>query len=307
MKILLTGGAGFIGSHILDNYLYAGHNILVVDNLSTGKIENIPDGVNLEQVDITDPKIETLVQEFQPEVINHQAAQIDVRRSVDDPTFDAQVNILGSLTLLEAARKVGSVKKIIFASSGGAAYGEAEQIPTSESEPVKPISPYGIAKISVEYYLHYYYHVYHIPYIALRYANVYGPRQNPHGEAGVVAIFYERMLHQKPFVINGSGEQTRDFVYVKDVAQANLASLDTDFIGALNISTCTETSINDLVSLMAQSLDLPEDIPHGPGKAGEQMRSCLTYQKAQEKLTWQPKVDLNQGLLETAAYFKTRQ
>lgn len=305
MKILVTGGAGFIGSHIVDAYINAGHSVLIVDNLSSGKVEQINPKAEFKKADITDSKISEIISSFKPEIINHQAAQIEVRTSVENPTLDAKINILGSLNLLEAARNVGSVKKFIFASSGGATYGEAEIVPTTEIYPTRPISPYGVAKLSVEHYLYYYKAVYGLNYIALRYANVYGPRQNPHGEAGVVAIFYQRMLSKKGFVINGDGEQTRDFVFVEDVAHANLASLNCDYVGPINVGTSIETSINTLVENMVGSLGINTHIAHGEAKAGEQKRSCLSYDLAQEKLSWNPQVSLTDGLAKTAGFFKS--
>lgn len=304
MRILVTGGAGFIGSHIVELYLENGHEVLVLDNLSTGKESNIPPQAKLAKIDLNDSQLESVLTSFKPEVINHQAAQIDVRKSVEDPSFDAQVNIQGTLKLLEAARKSRSVKKIIFASSGGAVYGDASKVPTPETYPTHPISPYGVSKLSVEHYLHYYRHLYGLDYLALRYSNVYGPRQNPHGEAGVVAIFYQRILGKQPFTINGDGTQSRDFVFVKDVARASLFGVETDFTGAINIGTAQEIILNDLVNQMAQSIHYNQEIPHGPAKAGEQMRSCLSYQQAQKILGWQPQVTLEQGLLETANFFK---
>jgi len=305
MKILVTGGAGFIGSHIVALYTKAGHEVLVIDNLSSGSKKNVDQKAHFEQVDINDPSLHEIIGRFKPEIVNHQAAQIDVRKSVEDPSYDAQVNIVGSLKVFEAARKAGSLKKILFASSGGAAYGDTDTIPTDESVPAKPISPYGIAKVSVEMYLYYYNQIYNIPYIALRYSNVYGPRQNPHGEAGVVAICFQRLLSGKEFVINGDGEQTRDFVFVEDVARASLLALDSEFIGEVNIATSVETSIKSLVHQMATSIEHKDEIPHGPAKTGEQKRSCLDYSKAENELGWKPEVDITTGIAKTAEYFKS--
>lgn len=306
MRILITGGAGFIGSHIAETYLENDHQVLIVDNFSSGNRSNVPKEAEVVEADVTEDKIADVIESYKPEIVNHQAAQIDVRTSVENPALDAQINIIGSLKLLEAIRKVGTVKKVLFASSGGAAYGEAEIIPTTEDEIVKPISPYGVAKVSVEHYLFYYNQVFGLPYTALRYANVYGPRQNPHGEAGVVSIFYQRILSGKEFIINGEGNQTRDFVFVKDVARANLQATQQDIVGAINIGTAKETSINELVTKMAKSIDYAETINHGPAKAGEQMRSCLSFDKAEETLGWQPQVGLDDGLQQTAAFFKAQ-
>ena len=306
MKILVTGGAGFIGSHIVDTYIAAGHEVLVIDNLSSGKASNLNSKARLEEKDINDPSVFKLISTFAPDVINHQAAQIEVSTSVENPTYDAEINIVGTLSILEAARKTPSVKKVLFASSGGAVYGEAETIPTSESQPTRPISPYGVAKLSVEHYLYYYNQVYGLPYVALRYSNVFGPRQNPHGEAGVIAIFFQRVLAQQEFIINGEGNQTRDFVFVSDVANASLLALDTSYIGSLNISTKVETSLNVLVDKMCLAVDYANPIKHGPAKPGEQMRSCIDFQLAHKEMNWSPKYDLNKGIKLTAEFFKSQ-
>lgn len=299
---MVTGGAGFIGSHLVDAYLEAGHEVAVLDNFSTGVREQIPQQVKVYELDLNSPDLEAAVAEFGPTLINHHAAQIDVRRSVEDPSFDAEVNILGSIRLLEAARK-SQVTKFLFASSGGAVYGEAEQLPTPETQPALPISPYGVAKLSVEHYLYYYHKVYGLPYVALRYSNVYGPRQNPHGEAGVVAICFERLLSGQSFVINGEGTQTRDFVYVADVVRANLLASETEYVGPLNVGTGRQTSINELVEKMASAIDYEEPIAHGPGKKGEQQQSCLSYQLAHTTLGFSPQTSIEEGLQATAHYF----
>lgn len=307
MKILITGGAGFIGSHIVEAYIQAGHQVLIIDNFSSGKAEQVSSPAKIEVMDINDSKLTDTVLAFKPEIINHQAAQIEVRASVEDPAHDAQINILGSIRLLEAAKKAASLKKVLFASSGGAIYSQDVIYPTEETAAKEPISPYGIAKLSVEHYLHYYHVVHSLPYVALRYANVYGPRQNPHGEAGVVAIFFQRMLAGGGFTINGDGKQTRDFVFVEDVARANLLATESEVTGPFNIGTGVETSINDLTELMANSIKVTEDIPHGAAKTGEQLRSCLSYQKAQTELGWKPQVSLEQGIKKTAEYFQDQQ
>jgi UDP-glucose 4-epimerase len=245
MKILVTGGAGFIGSHVVEAYVKAGHEVMVLDNLSTGKREFVPQGVQLVEADITDrTKIEEVIKNFQPEVINHHAAHIQVGNSVKDPQFDAQNNIIGVLNIMQAAKDV-PIKKIIMASTGGAMYGN-KQTPFTEEMKEEPVSPYGVSKRSGELYLNYYKEQYGIPFIALRYANVYGPRQNPHGESGVIAIFSEMISEGKKPVINGDGTHTRDYVFVTDVAAANLKALTTDFVGALNIGTGREISTNDV-------------------------------------------------------------
>jgi UDP-glucose 4-epimerase len=303
MRILVTGGAGFIGSQIVDAYVNAGHEVLVLDNLSTGVRAQVNPKAEFSEIDLNDAKLSQVVKSFQPEIINHHAAQIDVRKSVADPRFDAQTNILGFLNLMEAAKAADSVQKVIFASSGGAIYGEANTVPTDENYQAFPISPYGIAKLTTEYYLNYYHQVFNLPFVALRYANVYGPRQNPHGEAGVVAIFYQRIHDHQSFVINGPGKQTRDFVYVSDVVAANLKATDKPVQGIFNIGTGIETSINDLISIMKSYTTLDKDIAHGPEKAGEQQRSCLSNAKANRVLDWQPQVNLSTGLKTTAEFF----
>jgi UDP-glucose 4-epimerase len=238
-------------------------------------------------------------------VLNHHAAQMDVRRSVADPLFDARVNILGFLNLLEGAREVG-VKKIIFASSGGTVYGEQEVFPAAEEHRTSPLSPYGVSKKAGEDYLFYYHTAFGLPYIALRYANVYGPRQDPHGEAGVVAIFTERFLSGTQPVINGDGKQTRDYVFVSDVARANLSALQTNYVGPLNIGTGRETNVNTLFALLKGLTvsALPE--LHGPAKPGEQRRSVLNCERATGVLGWRPEANLEEGLRQTVEYFRSK-
>ena len=303
MKIVVTGGAGFIGSHIVDSYIDSGHEVLILDNLSSGVEANLNKKASFQNIDITSPEVGQVIKDFAPEVINHHAAQINVRESVSNPSFDAKVNILGSLNLLEAAKQA-SVKHFIFASTGGAVYGDTDTIPTPEDHQTQPLSPYGISKRSVELYLHYYAKSAGINYIILRYSNVYGPRQNPHGEAGVVAIYYQRMIAGKPFVINGDGQQTRDFVFVKDVVKANQLALNLKSTETINIATSTETSVNQLVDQMQKSLSRKGEIPHGPAKDGEQQRSCLDISKAEKILGWAPSFDLSQGLAQTSDFFQ---
>ncbi|MGZ3461778.1 MAG: NAD-dependent epimerase/dehydratase family protein, partial [Archangium sp.] len=252
MKVLVTGGAGFIGSHVCDVFVRAGHEVIALDNLSSGKKENLDPRVRLEVMDIRSPEAGQLIRSERPQVLCHLAAQMDVRRSVEDPRFDAEANILGMLNLLEAARGSG-VKKVIFSSTGGAIYGEQDVFPAPESHPTRPLSPYGVSKASGELYLGYYRAQYGLASVALRYANVYGPRQNPHGEAGVVAIFSERLLRGEVCTINGTGGQTRDFVYGPDVARANLLAAERDVQGPINIGTGVETDVNRLYALLARA------------------------------------------------------
>jgi len=305
VRILVTGGAGFIGSHIAEAYLAQGHQVTVLDNLSKGKRENIPNGAEFIEGDIRDRKVRELLADLKIEVINHHAAQMDVRFSVADPLFDAEVNILGMLNLLEGARAAG-VKQFIFASTGGAVYGEQEQFPAPEEHPLRPLSPYGITKLTGEKYLFYYNQVHGLNYFVLRYSNVYGPRQNPHGEAGVVAIFCNKMLAGEQPVINGDGTQTRDYVYVKDVVKANIAALGYPRPEVVNIGTAKETDVNTIFRVIRDAInpEIPEY--HGPPKAGEQQRSVVAIEKAARVLNWKPEYSLEEGLAETVEWFKAK-
>jgi UDP-glucose 4-epimerase len=305
MRILLTGGAGFIGSHVAVHLLERGHEVAVVDDLSTGKCGNVPDGAEFYEMDIRDG-CTRIFEEFAPEALCHQAAQMDVRRSVREPDFDAEVNVLGTVRLLENCIR-HSLGKVVFASTGGAVYGEQKAFPATEDHPQYPVSPYGVSKLAGERYLRFYHVQYGLPYAALRYANVYGPRQDPHGEAGVVAIFCGNLARGKTSIINGTGEQTRDYVYVDDVARANVLALEEDALsGAYNIGTGVETSVNDLYELLQDISD--KDLPprHGPGKPGEQLRSCVDHSKAARLLGWRPEVNLADGLGETLRFFGAR-
>ena len=286
--VLVTGGAGFIGSHLVDAYLERGWHVSVVDDLSTGDRSNLNPRATFYEADIA--KVD--LAEIQPDVINHHAAQMDVRRSVSDPVFDAVVNVLGSVSLLQKAVEIG-VKRFIFASTGGAIYGEPVFAPQTEDHPTNPLSPYGCAKLAVEHYMNYFRVVHGLPAVALRYANVYGPRQNSKGEAGVVAIFIERKLRGEKATINGDGEQTRDFVYVEDVVEANMAVTDSADSGPFNVGTGVETSINQLASLLGINT------VHGPAKAGEQRRSVLDGSKLGAART-----ALREGLEKTEVWFR---
>lgn len=302
MKVLVTGGAGFIGSHITDRLIDNGLEVVVLDDLSTGKREHIHPRARLHRADIGEEAIHEFFARERFDCVDHHAAQMNVRRSVDDPVFDARVNILGSLNLLQAAAATG-VKKFVFASTGGAIYGEQVTFPADESHQTCPMSPYGVAKLAVEKYLAFYESVYGILYTALRYANVYGPRQDPHGEAGVVAIFSQRLLRQEPAVINGDGEQTRDFIYVDDVVQANVRAVTTDLRGIYNVGSGIETSVNTLYAHLATYTGMTLAPQHAPAKAGEQRRSVLDSRKLQDITDWTPKVSLEEGLRHTVAYF----
>jgi len=301
-KVLVTGGAGFIGSHIADAYLAAGDDVTIVDDLSTGRRENVPGAAHFVHADIRAPEVRQLLERGAFSVVNHHAAQMDVRRSVADPLFDAGVNVIGLLNILEGAR-VGGVRRIVFASSGGVVYGEHGPFPLVETAPKLPVSPYGTAKLASEYYLATYARLYGIETVALRYANVYGPRQRGDGEAGVVAIFGRRVLAGQPLTIFGDGEQTRDMVYVADIAAANVAASacsvgsaqDIDS-RAYNIGTGVETSVNRLAHLLGGALGRVPEVTHGPPRAGELQRSVLAIDKAASALGWRPRVSLSDGL-----------
>ncbi len=303
MRIVVTGGAGFIASNITDAYLERGHEVHIFDDLSTGQRQNLNPKATLHEIDIADGKSAKLIEQLKPDVLSHHAAQMDVRRSVADPTFDARVNILGFINLLEGCKNAG-VKKVIFASSGGAVYGEQEIFPAPESHPTQPASPYGVSKRTGELYLSYYQQTFGLPYLALRYANVYGPRQSAHGEAGVVAIFLSMLLTGKTPVINGDGKQSRDYVYVGDVVAANVAALASDFIGPVNIGTGIETDVVEIYNHLRDAVGIGLQAQHGPAKAGEQRRSCIDNRRAGEVLGWRPQVALADGLKRTAAYYR---
>ncbi len=303
MKILVTGGAGFIGSHLVDRLIQEGHDVVVVDNLSTGKRRNLNRSAEFYKLDIQSPRLERVFRRERPALLMHLAAQMDVRRSVEDPIYDAQVNILGTLNVLEQAVRHGT-RKVVFASSGGAIYGEQETFPASEAHPTHPASPYGISKLSGEQYLAYYQRVSGIQYVSLRYANVYGPRQDPHGEAGVVAIFAQKLLSREQPIINGNGRQTRDFVYVEDVVEANLAAMGKEVQGIYNVGTGQETSVNDLFRILADMTDPGCKELHGPAKKGEQIRSVVDGSKLRRELGWEPKVSLQEGLARTVEFFR---
>jgi UDP-glucose 4-epimerase len=306
MKILITGGAGFIAGHVVDAYVKAGHEVIVIDDLTGGRRENVNPAARLYEVDIRSPAAREIFEREQPEVLNHHAAQMDVRHSVANPMFDADVNLGGFLNLLEAGRANG-LKRVLFASSGGTVYGEQEQFPAKETHPTAPLSPYGITKLASEYYLHFYAVTYGLSYVALRYANVYGPRQNPHGEAGVVAIFTVKLLAGEQPVINGPGKQTRDYVFVEDVVRANLLALESDYTGPLNIGTAVETNVNVLFAHLVRETGSNATEVHGPAKPGEQARSVLDPGQALAVLGWKPKVDLAEGLRRTVEYFRQKE
>ena len=303
MNILITGGAGFIGSHVADALVAQEHTVHVLDDLSSGVKEQVPAQAVFHRMDIRDEAVATVFEQEQFDVLIHHAAQMDVRRSVDDPQFDAGVNVVGFLNLMEAGRRNG-LKKVIFASTGGAIYGEPDYAPQDEQHALRPLSPYGITKLTTERYLYFYEQQYGIPYVALRYANVYGPRQNPHGEAGVVAIFAQRLLEGRQAFINGDGLQTRDYTFVDDVVRANLAAVA--YEGAsevINIGTAREADVVTLYRRLRDLIDPACPEVHADAKPGEQRRSVLDYAKAQRLLGWSPQVTLEDGLKLTADWF----
>ena len=302
MKILLTGGAGFIGSHVADLYIKNGHEVVIVDDLSTGHASNINPQAAFYHLDIRGAGLQEIFEEEQPDIINHHAAQMDVRRSIVEPIFDADVNILGSINLLENARKY-SVQRFIYISTGGAVYGEPEYLPCDEAHPIKPICQYGASKHTVEHYLYMYYENYGLKYTVLRYPNVYGPRQDPHGEAGVVAIFTGQMLKDKQVVINGDGEQERDFVHVTDCAQANLLALTTDNIGIFNVGSEKGTTVNQIFTTLREITGYPKEPLFGPQIVGETQKIYLDAGRANTELGWKPEIELKEGLESTVGYF----
>jgi UDP-glucose 4-epimerase len=307
MKILVTGGAGFIGSHTVDALVATGqHQVSIIDNLTAGKRHQVNSAAKFHEIDLRDgDAVRRAVEAETPEIIVHLAAQMDVRRSVADPAFDAQVNVVGFLNLIESARQHG-LRRVIFSSTGGAIYGEQEKFPAPEDHPLHPVSPYGVAKMATEAYLYFYKVQYGIDYTALRYGNVYGPRQDPHGEAGVVAIFCGRMLEGKPCTIYGDGKQTRDYVFVGDVVRANLAAASTNVSGAINVGTGIETNVNDLYHTLGTVADVTKSPEYGPARPGEQSRSVISPARASQLLNWRPQVDLANGLDQTFTYFKER-
>ena len=307
MKILVTGGAGFIGSHVVDLYIERGHEVVVVDDLSTGTSSNLNPAAAFYEMDIRDPELAKVFEREKPDVVNHHAAQMDVRRSVDDPIYDADINILGSLWLLEHSRQVG-VKQFIYISSGGAVYGEPEYLPCDESHPINPICQYGASKHTVEHYLYMYRVNYGMEFTVLRYANVYGPRQNPHGEAGVVAIFTGQMLEGQQVVINGDGNQTRDFVYVADCASGNLLALNAGSVdGVFNVGSGRETSINEIFSELKSVTNYGLAPVYGPAKLGETRSIYLDVNKAERELGLRPTIGLEEGLKRTVAHYRSSQ
>ncbi len=304
MKVLVTGGAGFIGSHVVDALLEAGHQVVVLDDLSTGKQSNVDARACFYLVDIRDANaLAEVFDKEHPEIILHQAARANVRESMEKPIIYADVNILGSINLLEQARRTG-VKKIVYASTGGASYGNVQNLPVDEKHPVNPLDPYGASKHTVEHYLYLYHANYKLPYNILRYPNVYGPRQDPLGEAGVVAIFTGKMLRGERPTINGTGEQERDFVYVGDVARANLLAMKDEHNTIYNIGAGIGTNVNTIFAKLKEIIKFTSEPIYGAAKLGEVYKIYLDATKARQELGWEPTVSLDEGLRKTVDYFR---
>ncbi|MBV8518235.1 MAG: NAD-dependent epimerase/dehydratase family protein [Acidobacteria bacterium] len=304
MKILVTGGAGFIASHVVDGYVARGHDVTVVDDLSSGRRENVNPRAELVVADLRDPRTVEQLRGRGFDLVNHHAAQIDVRVSVADPAADAELNIVAALRLFQALIDEGP-RKIVFASSGGAAYGEPQYAPQDERHPVAPISPYGCAKAAIDSYLYYYRMVHGVRAVSLRYGNVYGPRQRKDGEAGVIAIFAGLLLDGQRPRINGTGEQTRDYVFVEDVMRANMAASELDLDGIFNVGTGVEVSVNTLYDELRNAIGVDLDAEHGPAKAGEQMRSVLDGTKLRTVAKLPEPVKLDEGLRRTVEWLRS--
>lgn len=312
-RALVTGGAGFIGSHVSDALIADGWSVTVLDNLSSGKRTQVPAAAHFEEADIRSAEAAKIVREGKFDLLCHLAAQMDVRRSVTDPSFDADVNVRGSLNLLEAVRASGHNTRVIFASTGGAVYGDFVEPPNVETYEKNPESPYGIAKFAVELYLAYYARIHGLDYIALRFANVFGPRQDPHGEAGVVAIFCQRLIAGTPLTVFGDGGQTRDYVYVGDVARAHVLAASRAAIPAgrvdergINLGTGRETSVTELAAALMRAAGRSTPLEHAPARPGEQRRSVVSIEKAGNVLGWKPEVSLEDGLAKTFSWFSQR-
>lgn len=305
MKFLVTGGAGFIASHIVDRLIEEGNDVVVIDDLSSGYEVNINPKAKFYRMDICSSEVESIFKTEKPDYVNHHAAQTSVTRSVREPQLDVRVNILGSLNLIEQSVKY-NIKKFIYASTGGAIYGEPEYLPADENHPIKPLAPYGIDKHTVEHYLYMYNVQYGLKYTILRYANVYGPRQDPHGEAGVVAIFSQKMLKDELPTIFGDGTATRDYVYVGDVVEANMLSIDKGDNGIYNIATCVETSVNELFNMLKNITGFQNHPVYKDKRPGEVQRIYLSNDKAKHELGWIPKTILKDGLKITVNFFKNR-
>ena len=300
--VLVTGGAGFIGSHVVRAMLAGGHRVVVVDDLSSGRRELVPPHVEFHQMSILDSGVDALIEKVKPDVVDHHAAQISVNRSVREPQLDATINVVGTVNMLEACANHG-VKRFIFASTGGALYGEPEYMPCREDHPIAPLSPYGTAKYCVEQYVRYYSRARGVPSVVLRYSNVYGPNQDPHGEAGVVAIFSKRMLADRQPVIYGTGDQARDFVYAGDVAEANRLALEKGEGGMFNIGTGELHSVNELYRVLAEETGYKHPPAYEAPRPGEVFKITLDYARAQRELGWRPTTSFREGLRRTVEAF----
>jgi UDP-glucose 4-epimerase len=305
MKVLVTGGAGFIGSHVVDSLIEKGFQVVVVDDLSTGKERNINPLSKFYKLDLRSQALREVFEREKPDYVSHQAAQVDVIHSSTDPLYDAEVNILGSINLIECAKRY-RVKKLIYASTGGALYGEPLYLPCDENHPIRPVSQYGVSKHTVEHYLYLYRENYGLDYTILRYPNVYGPRQDPYGEAGVVAIFARQMLEGEQVIINGNGEQERDFLYVDDCIKANLLAMEKGSGEVYNLGWGIGTSINRLFEMMREITGYDKEPIYGPRRVGEVFKIYLDASKARRELGWQPQVRLEEGLKKTIAYLAER-
>lgn len=306
MRILVTGGAGFIGSHLVDAYLAAGHTVAIADNFSTGLAANVNPQARLYEIDLVDrAAVAAMIEDFRPELLSHHAGHLSVYQSVADPWHDAEVNLIGFLNLIEPAIKCG-LQRIVTASSGGVVYGDDVPRPTPETVTPQPVSPYGVTKLALEAYLHYYGVQYQLPWVALRYANVYGPRQNPRGETGVISVFLEQMAAGKQPVINGDGEQTRDYVSIDDVVRANLTLVQRGS-GIYNLGTGVGTSVIEIFQLLQAALGTTFPQQHGPARRGEQRQSVLDSTRAANELGWQPTVALQAGIQRTVDWYRTTQ
>ena len=305
MKIMVTGGAGFIGSHIVNAYIDAGHDVVIIDDLSSGEMSFVNPKAMFYQLNIHSPDVKTILEKEKISAINHHAAQISVSESVSDPLFDANSNIIGTLQLLQNAVSL-KIDKFVFASTGGAMYGEQTIFPANEEHPCDPLSPYGISKLCAEKYINYFRTQHGLNTTVLRYSNVYGPHQNPHGEAGVVAIFCQRLMEGLPPIICGDGEQTRDFISVGDVAQANVIALDSKCEGTFNVGTGKETSVNFLTKELLKVSGIITSAKYSPARKGEQRRSSIGSEKLLKIFGWKPCIPLEEGLFETINYFKNK-
>lgn len=303
-KILVTGGAGFIASNLSDRLIAEGHEVVIIDNLSTGFRKNINKKAKFYKIDIRNSKkLDEIFAKENPDFVDHHAAQMDVRKSIENPVYDAEVNILGSINILEKCRKY-KVKKVVYISTGGAVYGEPEYFPVNEKHPINPVCHYGVSKHTVEHYLFLYNYLYGLNFTVLRYPNVFGPRQNPHGEAGVNAIFIRKMLSGETPVIYGDGEQLRDYIYVSDIVEANISALTKGDKGFYNIGSGIGVSVNQIYSILQKIIDFPGKAKYAPARLGEINRIFIDGSLAGRELGWYPKVSFEEGLKRTTEWFK---